>query len=137
MKRRSWWGTAVGVLLTAVMLFPVYWMINVSLTKTTNMRKSPPNLIPIDATLQGYSAVIHQQLPYLGTSLLVALGTVVVTIALAAPAGYSLAKLRPKGGGALNFVLLIAQMIPAIVMAMGFYTIYIKLGLLSTAVDRG
>jgi multiple sugar transport system permease protein len=132
MKRRSWWLTAVGVLLTAVMLFPVYWMINVSLTQTSNMRKSPPNLIPVDATLQGYSAVIHQQLPYLGTSLLVALGTVVVTIALAAPAGYSLAKLRPKGGGALNLVLLIAQMIPAIVMAMGFYTIYIKLGILDS-----
>ena len=78
MKRRSWWLTAVGVLLTAVMLFPVYWMINVSLTQTSNMRKSPPNLIPVDATLEGYSAVIHQQLPYLGTSLLVALGTVVV-----------------------------------------------------------
>ncbi len=132
MKRRSWWLTAVGVLLTAVMLFPVYWMINVSLTQTSNMRKSPPNLIPVDATLQGYSAVFHQQLPYLGTSLLVALGTVVVTLALAAPAGYSLAKLRPKGGGALNLVLLIAQMIPAIVMAMGFYTIYIKLGILDS-----
>lgn len=132
MKRRSWWVTAVGVLLTAVMLFPVYWMINVSLTRTSNMRKSPPNLIPVDGTLEGYSAVIHQQLPYLGTSLLVALGTVVVTVALAAPAGYSLAKLRPKGGGALNFVLLIAQMIPAIVMAMGFYTVYIKLGILNS-----
>jgi multiple sugar transport system permease protein len=132
MKRRSWWVTAVGILLTAVMLFPVYWMINVSLTRTSDMRKSPPNLIPIHGTLEGYSAVIHQQLPYLGTSLVVALGTVVLTLALAAPAGYSLAKLRPKGGGALNFVLLIAQMIPAIVMAMGFYTIYIKLGLLDS-----
>ena len=132
MKRRSWWVTAVGVVLTAAMLFPVYWMINVSLTPTSNMRKSPPNLIPVDATLQGYSAVLHQQLPYLGTSLLVALGTVVVTLALAAPAGYSLAKLRPKGGGALSFALLIAQMIPAIVMAMGFYTIYIKLGILNS-----
>jgi multiple sugar transport system permease protein len=129
---RTWWKTTIGVALTVVMLFPVYWMINVSLTQTSNMRKSPPNLIPVDATLQGYSAVIHQQLPYLGTSLLVALGTVVVTLALAAPAGYSLAKLRPKGGGALNLVLLIAQMIPAIVMAMGFYTIYIKLGILDS-----
>ena len=53
------------------MLFPVYWMINVSLTRTSNMRKSPPNLIPVDGTLEGYSAVIHQQLPYLGTSLLI------------------------------------------------------------------
>jgi multiple sugar transport system permease protein len=132
MKRRSWWLTAIGVLVTALMLFPVYWMVNVSLTKTSNMRKSPPNLIPIDATLDGYTVVIKQQLPYLGTSLMIALGTVLVTLALAAPAGYSLAKLRPRGGGALSFVLLVAQMIPAIVMAMGFYTIYIKFGLLDS-----
>ena len=72
--------TAIGVLLTAVMLFPVYWMINVSLTQTSNMRKSPPNLIPVDGTLDGYSAVLHQQLPYLGTSLLIGLGTVALTL---------------------------------------------------------
>jgi multiple sugar transport system permease protein len=132
MKRRSWWLTAIGVLVTAVMLFPVYWMINASLTPTPDMRKSPPNLIPIDATLQGYSVVLHQQLPYLGTSLFIGLGTVAVTLVLAAPAGYSLAKLHPRGGGVLSFVLLIAQMIPAIVMAMGFYVIYLKLGLLNT-----
>ena len=42
MKRRSAWLTAVGVLVTAVMLFPVYWMINVSLTSTSDMRKSRP-----------------------------------------------------------------------------------------------
>ncbi|MEK8107125.1 hypothetical protein NKG94_21880 [Micromonospora sp. M12] len=33
-------------------------------------------------------------------------------MALAAPAGYALAKLRPPGGPALSFLLLIAQMIP-------------------------
>jgi len=133
MNRRRWWVTGIGVLLTAVMLFPVYWMVNVSLTRTSDMRKSPPNLIPRDPTFDGYSAVIHQQLPYLGTSLLVGAGTVALTLLLAAPAGFSLAKLRPRGGGLLSFLLLLAQMIPSIVMAMGFYTIYIKLGLLGTA----
>jgi multiple sugar transport system permease protein len=132
MNRRPWWVTGIGVLLTAVMLFPVYWMVNVSLTQTSNMRKSPPNLIPVDATFDGYSAVIHQQLPYLGTSLLVGVGTVALTLLLAAPAGFSLAKLRPRGGGAVSFLLLLAQMIPSIIMAMGFYTIYIKLGMLGT-----
>ena len=63
-------------------------------------------------TLDGYRAVLQQQLPYLGTSLLVGLGTVVLTLALSAPAGYALAKLRPRGGGVLSFLLLIAQMIP-------------------------
>lgn len=130
--KRPWWKTALGVVLTALMLFPVYWMINVSLTPTSLMRKSPPDLFPFHATFEGYQAVINDQLPNLGTSLLVGLGTVILTVAIAAPAAYSLAKLRPRGRGVLNFVLLIAQMIPGIIMAMGFYAIYLNLGMLNS-----
>ena len=64
--------------------------------------------------------MLDEQLPYLGTSLLVGLGTVALTLVLAAPAGYawpSCARRAP----ALGFVLLVAQMIPAVIMAMGFY----------------
>jgi multiple sugar transport system permease protein len=110
-----WWRTALGLLFTAVMLFPVYWMVNLSVSREQDMRKSPPNLVPVDVTLDGYRAVLHDQLPYLGTSLLIGAGTV----ALAAPGGYALAKLRPPGGGVLDFALLVAQMIPGIIMAMG------------------
>jgi len=124
--------TAIGLILTAVMLFPIYWMINVSFTRDQDMRADPPHLFPVNGTLEGYRAVLDQQLPYLGTSLLVGLGTVALTVTLAAPAGYALAKLRPVGGGALGFVLLIAQMIPGIIMAMGFYAIYLNLGVLNT-----
>ncbi|MEU4722359.1 carbohydrate ABC transporter permease [Nonomuraea dietziae] len=124
--------TVVGLVLTAVMLFPVYWMINVSFTRDQDMRKSPPNWFPVDGTLDGYRAVLDQQLPYLGTSLAVGLGTVALTLVLAAPAAYSLAKLRPRGGGVLSFVLLIAQMIPGIIMAMGFYAIFLSTGMLNT-----
>jgi multiple sugar transport system permease protein len=133
MTRASRLGkTALGVLLTAIMLFPVYWMINVSFTQTSDMRKDPPNWFPIGGTISGYQAVIHDQLPYLGTSLLIGIGTVLVTVVLSAPAAYSLAKLRPRGGGALSFVLLVAQMIPAVIMAMGFYAIFLNLGILNT-----
>ncbi|GGX18860.1 carbohydrate ABC transporter permease [Streptomyces lomondensis] len=131
-RSRTWGKTTVGVLLTAVMLFPVYWMLNVSFTRDQDMRKSPPGLFPTHGTLAGYRTVLDEQLPYLGTSLVVALGTVVLTVALAAPAGYALAKLRPRGGGLLSFVLLAAQMIPGIIMAMGFYAIYLQLGLLQS-----
>jgi multiple sugar transport system permease protein len=129
--RRSLATTVLGVVFTAIMLFPIYWMINVSLTPTAQMRQSPPSWFPTNPTLEGYAAVVSEQLPYLGTSLLVGLGTVVVTIALSAPAAYSLAKLRPRGGGALSFVLLVAQMIPQVIMAMGFYAIYLNLGILN------
>ncbi|GAA0336386.1 carbohydrate ABC transporter permease [Actinoallomurus spadix] len=132
--KRTWWKTGVGLLLTALMLFPVYWMINVSFTRDQDMRKDPPDWFPLHGTVEGYRAVLDQQLPYLGTSLLIGLGTVALTVVLSAPAGYSLAKLRPRGGGALSFVLLIAQMIPGIIMAMGFYAIYLSLGVLNSPV---
>jgi multiple sugar transport system permease protein len=124
--------TAVGVVLTAVMLFPVYWMINVSLTPTQDMRHDPPFLLPVHATLDGYRTVLDQQLPYLWTSLLVGFGTVAITLLVSAPAGYSLAKLRARGGSALGFALLMAQMIPGIIMGIGFYAIYLNLGYLNT-----
>jgi multiple sugar transport system permease protein len=125
--------TAAGLLLTAIMLFPVYWMVNVSFTRDNDMRHDPPYLFPVHGTLEGYRAVLDQQLPYLGTSLIIGLGTVALTLIVAAPAGYSLAKLRPRGGGVLSFLLLIAQMLPGIIMAMGFYGIYLKLGVLNSA----
>ncbi|NUT32349.1 MAG: carbohydrate ABC transporter permease [Hamadaea sp.] len=129
---RSWPKTLTGLVLTAIMLFPVYWMLNVSFTRQGDMRKSPPNWFPVDGTLDGYRTVLRDQLPYLGTSLLVGLGTVVLTVVVSAPAAYALAKLQPRGGRALGFVLLMAQMIPGIIMAMGFYAIYLNLGLLNT-----
>jgi len=131
-RQHSWVSTIIGVVLTAIMLFPLYWMINVSLTPANQLRKDPPNLFPWHPNFEGYTRVIHDQLPYLGTSFLVGLGTVVVTLVIAAPAGYSLAKLRPAGGTALNFGLLVAQMIPGIIMAMGFYLIFNSWGLLDT-----
>ncbi|MDX8142390.1 carbohydrate ABC transporter permease [Lentzea sp. BCCO 10_0061] len=130
--RTRYWRTAAGLLMTAVMLFPVYWMVVVSLTPARDMRKSPPSLFPASPTLEGYERVLREQLPYFGTSLLVALGTVVLTLALAAPAAYALAKLWPAGRRAFGFVLLVAQMIPGIIMALGFYGIYVRLGITNT-----
>jgi multiple sugar transport system permease protein len=132
MRRRAWWRTAAGLILTGIMLFPAYWMINVSFTSAQNMRQTPPDLFPVHGTVAGYVTVFGQQFPYLATSLGIGLGTVALTLAVAAPAGYAVAKLRPRGTGTLRFTLVIAQMIPAIIMAMGFYAIFLHFGILNT-----
>jgi multiple sugar transport system permease protein len=131
-RRRGVARTISGLVLTGIMLFPVYWMVNVSLTRTEDMRRNPPPVFPVRGTLDGYRAVLHDQLPFLGTSLLLGLGTVALTLALSAPAGYALAKLSPRGGGGLSFALLMAQMIPGVIMATGFYAIYLSLGRLGS-----
>jgi len=128
--QRTWWKTAIGAVLTAIMLFPVYWMVNVSLTARGSIRDG--DLWPKDFTLDHYRVVLGDQLPYLGTSLLVGLGTVALTLVISAPAGYALSRLLRPGRRVLNFVLIVAQMIPAVVMALGFYQIYSDLGILDT-----
>ncbi len=130
--RRGPVKTAVGMLLTAIMLFPVYWMVNESFTPAQAMLEYPPGLVPVDGTLEGYRQVIDQQLPYLGTSLLVGAGVVALTLAFSAPAGYALGKLRPRGGAVVTFAMLVGQMIPGVIMAMGFYAIYLSLGIVNT-----
>lgn len=130
--RGPWWKVALGVVFTAIMLFPVYWMVNVSLTKTQDLRANPPHIFPVDPTFEGFEAVFRTQLPNLGTSVLIGLGCVALTVVIAAPAAYAIALLNMRGGRTLNFLLLVAQMIPAVVMAMGFYAIYVRLGLLNS-----
>ena len=70
MRVRTWWKTVVGLPLTAMMLFPIYWMVSESLTRDSELRKSPPAWIPLRGTLDGYRTVVrispssrsHQQL---------------------------------------------------------------------------
>ena len=128
--RPTWWKTLIGVILTLIMLFPVYWMVNISFTQRRSIRSG--NLWPKDFTLDNYVAVFSDQMPYLGTSLVIALCCVVLTLVIALPAAYAIAILRLGGQKSMNFVLVVAQMIPAVVMALGFYQIFDKIGLLDT-----
>lgn len=131
MKHRpTWWKTLIGVILTLIMLFPVYWMINISFTQRRSIRSGA--LYPKDFTVDNYAAVFHDQMPYLGTSLVIALCCVLLTLVIALPASYALAILHLGGAKTTNFLLVVAQMIPAVVMALGFYQIFDKVGLLDT-----
>jgi multiple sugar transport system permease protein len=127
---RTWWKTTIGAILTAIMLFPVYWMVNVSLTKREAIRDG--DLIPKAFTLEHYRVVLNDQLPYLLTSLVVGLGTVILTLAISAPAGFAISRLFQRVNRTLAFILIVAQMIPAVVMSLGFYSIYSDLGILDT-----
>ncbi|MYS21519.1 carbohydrate ABC transporter membrane protein 2, CUT1 family [Streptomyces sp. DvalAA-14] len=125
-------NTAVGVLILAVMLFPLYWMLNASLLPSTDLVKSSPTWFPLHGTFQGYRNALSSQGGHLLVSLGVSAGTVVLVLLIAVPAAYGLAQLRAPGGRLLTFALLIAQMIPGVVMANSFYTAANRLHLLNS-----
>ncbi|MFC7327196.1 carbohydrate ABC transporter permease [Marinactinospora rubrisoli] len=128
----SRWRTVVAVVILAVLLFPLYWMVNASLLPGEALLRRPPVWFPAGGTTQGYADAVRTQGPHLLTSLVVALGVVAVTLAVAAPAGYALALLRPRGGTALVLVLLLVQMVPGIVMANALYGVFNQVGLVDS-----
>jgi multiple sugar transport system permease protein len=119
-----------GVLILAVMLFPLYWMINVSLQPGSGAIGTP--WFPLHVSLSGYSTALSQQGRNLLTSLIVAVGSVVFSLLIAAPAAYALSHFRSRWANVLLFGILISQMIPGIVVANALYTAYSDLGLLNS-----
>jgi multiple sugar transport system permease protein len=128
--RRSWGNTLVGVLILAVMLFPVYWMVNVSLQPSGSAVGTP--WFPLHVSLDGYATAVREQGGNLATSLVVALGSVAFSLLIATPAAYALAHFRVRGAGVVLFAILISQMIPGIVVANALYSAYNDLGLLNS-----
>jgi multiple sugar transport system permease protein len=127
---RKWPMTVLGIVFLAVMVFPVYWMINSSLQ--SNSGAASTDWFPFHPTLAGYQAAIHEQGGNLATSLIISVSSVLLTIVIATPAAYGLARFRMKGMTAFVLVLLITQMIPTIVIANALYTLFNDWGLLNS-----
>jgi multiple sugar transport system permease protein len=128
--KRSLPMTALGVLILVFMLFPVYWMFNVSLQGGSMAASS--TIFPFQPDFFGYEKAIEQQTGNLVTSIIVSLGTVLLTLLISTPAAYALAQFRLPGQAVFQFALLIAQMIPGIVIANSLYTMFNDLGLLNS-----
>lgn len=122
--------TALGIVFVALMLFPVYWMVNASLAPGGNSLNT--QLFPLDPDVSGYVRAFADQGQNLITSLIVAIGAAVLSLVVATPCAYALAQFPIRGSNTLLFVVLIAQMIPGIVIANALYTAYNTLGLLNT-----
>ncbi|MDH2443801.1 carbohydrate ABC transporter permease [Amnibacterium sp. CER49] len=127
---RSLLMSALGVLFLALMIFPVYWMVNSSLQGAQGAASM--TWFPTSPTFDGYIAAFQQQSQNFLTSMIVSLGSVIVTLVFATPAAYGLARFRMRGTGAFLLVLLVTQMIPTIVIANALYTLFNDVGLLNS-----
>ncbi|MFE2585546.1 carbohydrate ABC transporter permease [Streptomyces sp. NPDC059378] len=128
--KRRWGTTAVGILVLAVMLFPLYWMINTALQPESGLLEVDP--VPHGLDLSGFSSAVTEQGGHLLTSLAVALGAVVICLAFSAPAAYGLAQFNLRGAKTVVFGTLITQMVPGIVIANAMYSAYVDLGLVNS-----
>ena len=134
-RHAGYGSTLVGILIVIVFLFPVFWMVSTSLKSPAAIFATPPTLIPTPLVLDAYRDAVAGDptvVRAIGTSLVISVGTMLLTLVLAAPAAYGLARLRLPGGALVLLLLLITQLLPSIVIAGPLFVLFTRLHLVNS-----
>jgi N,N'-diacetylchitobiose transport system permease protein len=104
----------VGLIVFAVMGFPVYWMVSTAFKTGPNVISYSPKWLPIPATLANFGDAIHRQYFWenVRNSLIVVSVVVALSLTLAFLAALALAKFRFYGRKAFIVLIIAVQMVP-------------------------
>lgn len=131
--RRVALAAAAGLML-AVWAFPVVWGLLTSFKTERDVLAYPPVWL-FQPTLDNYREVLFGTssiLPNLWSSVVVATASTLLTMLIAVPAAYALARLRYPGKKASGFYVLATQMLPPVGLIIPYYLVLQKIGMLDT-----
>ena len=107
--------------ITASVLFPIVWIISMSIDPRNLSRPDGLNLIPPGASLDAYAAVINQPtsnpvsfVELALNSLKVAIAASAASVLLGVTAAYAFSRLKFRGRGALMIAVLAVLMLPSV-----------------------
>lgn len=129
------WLFVAGLAVTAVYLIPGYWMINTSFKRAGDIFAVPPDLIPMPPTIASYVQAVFSDADIargLANSAVIAIGTTVITLVVALPAAYGLARLRIRFVPAILMLFLIVQMVPSVNLALPMFVLFSSAGLVNS-----
>ena len=133
LARRIALAAGAGLLLS-VWAFPVLWALLTSFKSERDVLASPPVFL-FEPTLAHYREVLFGAssiLPNLWSSVVVSTSATLLTMLLALPAGYAIARLRYPGKRASGFYVLATQMLPPVGLVIPYYLALQKVGALDT-----
>jgi multiple sugar transport system permease protein len=124
---------ALGALVALViLLFPLYAVIIGSLENNSQLLGTHYNFLPPTPSFANYRTVFHSQGGHILSTLIIGVFTALLTLAISVPAAHALARYRFRVTVYVVGAMLIAQILPAIVIANSLFLIYHKLGLLNS-----
>ena len=124
----------VTLLLAAFIGFPLLWMLISSFKPATQLFVSPPQLLPIEFTLDWYRNLVHQSdaLTFFWNSFVVGAATTAICLVLGTLAGYAVTRFEFPGKGIFLVGALLSYVFPAIVLFVPIYMIINSLSLTDT-----
>ncbi len=122
------------IVAAVVMMFPVAWMLTVSIRPNVEVMKIPPQWIPTIFTLAPYAKVLgsSRYLRTFANSYFIALVVTAVSLFVGALAAYALARFRFRGQRSVIMFLIITQMFPLVLLCIPYFRIVVRLGLYDT-----
>jgi multiple sugar transport system permease protein len=129
--RKAWW-LVVDLLVLTYALFPVLWILSLSLKPTSTVKDG--KLIPSSITFDNYRGIFRGDLfgPALRNSIGIGLITTVIAVVIGALAAYAVARLNFPGKRLLVGVALLIAMFPQISLVSPLFDISRALGLFNT-----
>jgi multiple sugar transport system permease protein len=121
-------------LLAAWVLVPFAWMVMSSVKTAEEVTRVPIGYLPEHATLDNYAVLLAvSSFPrQFMNSALVSIVTAILSVALAAFAGYGLSRFRFAGAGLIETFVLVTQMFPGVLLIVPYSVIISQLGLFNT-----
>lgn len=120
------------------MVFPFYWMINSAFKSENQLQMTPATFLPIDPktgafapTLINFAATFRNAafLRGIRNSVIVALSTTLLALAVGSFAAFALGKLRYRGKTPSMYLILAMTMFPQVAVLSGLYFVIRNLGL--------
>jgi multiple sugar transport system permease protein len=126
------WLLSAGALF--VLLFPVLVMLSTSVKTINEVYQAPPVWIPRTVAWWNFLDIwAHYPLgTYMRNSLIIGLGTTLLNLTAAIPAGYAVARLRFRGRQAFMVLLLLIQMFSPVIVLIPLFKIMAWLHWLDT-----
>jgi multiple sugar transport system permease protein len=126
---------AISIAVIAIMGAPIVLSALASVKTAAEASAVPPHYLPSALSFENYAKVIRFQAglaTYIGNSALVAAITIAACLAIAAPAGYGLARFAIRGKEVAFLMLLAPIMIPYQAILTPLYLDFAKVGLVNT-----
>jgi multiple sugar transport system permease protein len=130
------WVVIIGLLLFS--LFPFYYMVLLSFRDLSALIQDPGRVLPTlaELTTDTYRNVLTATedggqgfLRFMANSGVIAIGTVLLTLAFAIPGAYAVSRLRFPGHRQISVLFLAVYLFPSILLAIPLFVFFTRIGL--------
>ena len=127
----------LSILLLCVLLFPLFWILMTSLKTEQEIFRIPPTIIPEKLNLASYAAQVEtgdfNMFQSFANSFIISIGATIISVVLAVPASYGIAKYRFRGRKVMLLGFLVTQMLPVAVLLTPMFILFRGMNLYNTA----